>query len=89
MVREIMTSDCGILFDEIALVRNGITTAADSHTVVASEHTGPHEHVANKNDASQPIHDELKKKPFWWLLEIFPTQFAFQNKEGKWIYELG
>ncbi|TFY66446.1 hypothetical protein EVG20_g4650 [Dentipellis fragilis] len=36
-------------------------------------------------DVVQPINDELKLAPLWWLLEVVPTKYAWQNPSGKWI----
>ncbi|KAA1469715.1 hypothetical protein DENSPDRAFT_638958 [Dentipellis sp. KUC8613] len=36
-------------------------------------------------DVVQPINDELKLAPLWWLLEIVPTKYAWQDPSGKWI----
>ncbi|KAH8980218.1 hypothetical protein EDB86DRAFT_3137374 [Lactarius hatsudake] len=36
-------------------------------------------------DIVQPIHDDLVDVPVWWLLEIVPTQFTYQNAQGKWV----
>jgi len=35
-------------------------------------------------DAVQPIYDQLVIKPTWWLLEIVPVGFAYQDAEGTW-----
>lgn len=39
----------------------------------------------NARDAVQPITDELYKNALWWILEILPTSFTFQNPQGKWV----
>ena len=39
----------------------------------------------NAHDAVQPITDELFKNPLWWILEILPTSYTFQNMQGKWV----
>ena len=36
-------------------------------------------------DAVQPMDDELKKQPLWWILEILPTKYSYQDVAGKWI----
>ncbi|EMD39825.1 hypothetical protein CERSUDRAFT_81159 [Gelatoporia subvermispora B] len=38
----------------------------------------------SENDALQPIHDELKEDILWWLLEIIPTSYTWQDTSGKW-----
>lgn len=35
-------------------------------------------------DAVQPLHDELVLKPAWWLLEIIPLNYTWQDATGKW-----
>lgn len=85
MVREIVVSQCGIIFDEIALARNDIKLDDASLHVMTSEQTGPQELKPDKDDAVQPLHDQLKRKPLWWILEIVPTQYSFQNMEGTWL----
>ncbi|KAI0269948.1 hypothetical protein BC834DRAFT_578837 [Gloeopeniophorella convolvens] len=37
-------------------------------------------------DATQPIHDELKSTPVWWLLEIIPTSYMRHTVQGKWVH---
>ncbi len=42
----------------------------------------------NYRDALQPITDRLSETPLWplwWILEILPTSYNFQNKQGKWV----
>ncbi|THH01914.1 hypothetical protein EW026_g871 [Hermanssonia centrifuga] len=34
-------------------------------------------------DAIQPIHDELQLNKWWWLLEILPTCYSWQDGKGK------
>ncbi|KAH9010783.1 hypothetical protein EDB84DRAFT_1541996 [Lactarius hengduanensis] len=36
---------------------------------------------ADSLDIVQPIHDDLGAAPVWWLLEIIPTLFAYQNAQ--------
>jgi len=36
-------------------------------------------------DAVQPITDQLVKQPLWWILEIVPMTYAYQNAQDKWI----
>ncbi len=39
-------------------------------------------------DALQPIADKLSETPLWplwWILEVLPTSYNFQNKQGKWV----
>ncbi|KAH8993945.1 hypothetical protein EDB92DRAFT_1795941 [Lactarius akahatsu] len=44
---------------------------------------------ADALDIVQPIHDDLGAAPVWWLLEIVPTQFTYQNAQDRWISSWG
>lgn len=35
-------------------------------------------------DAVAPLFDELKINKFWWLLEIVPVSYAWQDSNGVW-----
>jgi hypothetical protein len=35
-------------------------------------------------DALAPMFDELQIQKVWWLLEILPLPFAYQDAHGKW-----
>ncbi|KAF9560892.1 hypothetical protein CPC08DRAFT_459719 [Agrocybe pediades] len=84
MVREAATAACGIKFDEDALARAKIS--------IQLEPTEEELDMDN-NDALEPIHDELKANPLWWLLEIVPTKYSWQDANGvwhgKWSFNLG
>jgi len=125
MVREVMMSQCGILFDNEALQRLGISECAmtvpttipseanqsaatkpgsndtkevklnaPGTTVTTSPASGSDGGVSGSDsqtkldliDAVKPEHDELgwKGKWAWWLLEIIPTSYAWQDKDGVW-----
>jgi hypothetical protein len=77
MVREVMTSQCGILFDEEELVRNSIPTTVPFPST-------PSEADDNKVDIVQPIHDELNLTPAWWMLEMMPLNYTWQDANGVW-----
>ncbi|KAI0755060.1 hypothetical protein C8Q80DRAFT_407644 [Daedaleopsis nitida] len=36
-------------------------------------------------NALQPIYDQLKIKPSWWLLEILPLSYTYQDASGNWV----
>ncbi|KAF9443235.1 hypothetical protein P691DRAFT_738143 [Macrolepiota fuliginosa MF-IS2] len=77
MVREIVKSGCGIQFDEDALQRAKIDPASSESP------------LADGEDAVQPLHDELKSNPLWWILEIFPMKFTWQDANGVWQSSFG
>jgi len=75
MVREARASESGIQFDNDALVRANI--------LLDLEPTSEEIDMDNV-DAVQPIYDELKIDPLWWLLEIMPLQYSWQDADGVW-----
>lgn len=130
MVREVVQAQCGIAFDEAALVRANIpesifrgvgfplpSQTIISHTPRRHKPTVPEEEGTSassaedsdlsdpplkiqapsapsdqtggdsldaKADAIQPTHDAFKSSPAWWLLEIVPISYPWQQASGKW-----
>jgi len=81
MVREVVASQCGILFDTAALVRNSISL----FTFPGSNPPQDGDGSANLDqDALQPIHDELQLNRRWWLLELLPLHYSYQDAQGVW-----
>lgn len=84
MVREAMAASCDIKFDAGALKRANIDLQLEP---------GAPELEMDAIDALEPIHDELKANPLWWLLEIIPLQYSWQDAKGvwhrKWRYVFG
>jgi hypothetical protein len=37
------------------------------------------------HDAVKKIRDELKKNPFWWILEVVPSYYRSQNQHHEWV----
>jgi hypothetical protein len=94
MMQEIVRANCGILFDYDAFTQWDIPTTIgqeDSPTISlatnqASGSGGPvTENQADAVDDVQPMHDQLKAIPLWWLLEIIPTSYTYQNLKNKWV----
>ena len=46
-------------------------------------------HASTLLDATQSIHDQLKKKPWWWRLEVIPTFYTYQDGQGVWHNKWG
>lgn len=89
MVREVIKAQCGVVFDDAAFQRLGFPRQLLN---IFDEKT-PDE-TRDRQDAVQPIHDRLKEQPFWWLLEIIPTNFTYQSVVtnqwvSKWSIHLG
>ncbi|KAL9711343.1 hypothetical protein Ac2012v2_005887 [Leucoagaricus gongylophorus] len=72
MLREIVKSQCGILFNDDALREAGIVLVMDDSAIKDQD----------SEDALRPLHDGLKQ---WWILEVLPMKFMWQDLSGKWI----
>jgi hypothetical protein len=72
MIREVIRSGCGIGFDEEGMKRLNIFFDDEK---IKEEDSG---------DAIEPLHDQLKAAPIWWLLEIIPTKSRYQEPDGTW-----
>ncbi|KAG9048238.1 hypothetical protein FS837_000437 [Tulasnella sp. UAMH 9824] len=57
--------------------------ATDNVTV-----SGESDEERRRHDVLSPVHDELKRMPLWWLLEVLPMIKAWQNEKGEWKREL-
>lgn len=59
----------------------------------ASEESGrsiaTHSSAGTEIDAQQPIDDELSKNKWWWLLEIIPMSYTYQDGSGRWHHKWG
>jgi hypothetical protein len=75
MIREVVASGCGINFDPEALERANIILSPEPTTA---------EIDMDMTDVLQPLHDQLKLDPLWWLLEIIPLPFSSQDANGVW-----
>ena len=38
-------------------------------------------------DAVQKMGDQLKRNRFWWILEIVPSYYMWQNEKDEWVGE--
>jgi uncharacterized protein (DUF2235 family) len=89
MIEQIVQSNTQILFDYDAFARWNIPTCIgqDPPPQGGGTSTGDDADVASLDaqDAVQPITDQLWKAPLWWILEIFPTSFTYQNAQDKWV----
>lgn len=76
MVRQAAASECGIKFDAEALARATIKLEPCS----AEAQLDPLDRI----DATSKIYDKLKIKPLWWILEVLPMSYVWQDKDGIW-----
>jgi hypothetical protein len=91
MIEQIALTECEILFDYDAFDRWHIPHAVGQHTYSSPAKGAGSPTSENgfsgdidKEDAVQKITDELRRKPLWWILEIFPMPYKYQNKK-KWV----
>ncbi|KAG8958743.1 hypothetical protein FRC00_002339 [Tulasnella sp. 408] len=63
--------------------KNHPRDATDNVTVA-----GESDEERRRHDVLSPVHDELKRMPLWWLLEVLPMIKAWQNERGEWQREL-
>jgi hypothetical protein len=82
MVREVIASECGILFDNAALARYHIPPNVGP--LLQEIQNTPAEPEFDPVDAVQPLDDELVRNPLWWILEIIPMMFSWQDGDGAW-----
>jgi len=72
MLREIVRSQCGILFDQDELQKAGISLKMFDDTIKEQD----------DRDALKPLHGRLG---LWWIVEFLPFKFRWQDASGKWI----
>ncbi|KZP18957.1 hypothetical protein FIBSPDRAFT_1045887 [Athelia psychrophila] len=91
MLREVVASQCGIIFDNEALQRLDFNY---NQFIVAQLQLQPQPQPIEANqdplDAETPLHDQLTIKaagwgaPMWWILELMPLEFSNQDGRGVW-----
>jgi hypothetical protein len=89
MIKQIVESNTQILFNYDAFARWNIPTSIGQYRPPqgggnSTDKDGNVE-ALDAEDAVQPISDQLKKKPLWWILEILPTSYTYQNAHDKWV----
>ncbi|KAF7768283.1 hypothetical protein Agabi119p4_7526 [Agaricus bisporus var. burnettii] len=72
MIREVIKSGCGIKFDNEALKQLKIEFDDEKIKEV------------DRVDALAQEHDSLVLDRIWWLLEIIPMKFRYQEHDGSW-----
>ena len=75
MVREVVASGCGVILDPSALSRAKI--ALDPEPTVS-------EIEMDSTDALEPLHDELQVNYLWWLLEVIPFPYSWEDAYHVW-----
>ena len=89
MIEEVVRARCQISFDDGALERLGVPLTVKQEEYLAAptnqNGAGGNSDEHHVQDAMQNISDELKKAPFWWILEVLPTSYTRRNKDGECI----
>lgn len=89
MIEQIVQSNVQILFDYDEFTRWDIPTSIgqDPPPQRGGKFTEDDADVAALDalDADLPIFDHLRTRPLWWIFEIIPLLYTYQNAEGKWI----
>ena len=94
MVEEILNTKCRIRFDPDALDRWHIPHTIEQHAgkysslvegngVPVSEDGPSRGH--DRQDALEPMADELWKTPLWWVFEILPALYTYQDTKGELV----
>ena len=129
MVKQVILSQCGIMFDAAALRRADIDVSTiilagpaqqtveqlwrrKSETEAVTLSSGPLTPSAEgdsgedmirkgkekeaeaqvwpqEQDVLTDIHDQLKSQPMWWMLELMPMKFTWQEANGTWKSKWG
>lgn len=76
MVRQVIASGCDAILEPSALLRANIN--------LDSEPTTNEIDSMDPTDALEPLHDELQTNVLWWLLEIFPFPYSWQDASCVW-----
>jgi hypothetical protein len=90
MIEQIVGAECPIMFDQDAFARWNIPVAiaqqgySSPSNGQGGDGDGADGDQQDAQDVVQPIDDELKRNPMWWLLEIMPMSYTFQNAQDKW-----
>ena len=83
MVKQIAASQCGIIFDEAALERHDIDIRI---LPFKANEPYPDDGCAEQLEleAKQPLHDMCTEQPLWWLAEVIPLPYSYQDGKGVW-----
>jgi hypothetical protein len=87
MIREVIKSQCGIRFDEYAL---SLASIPDFNFLVKPTNAFNDQQVLDAavvldtKDAVEPCYDQLGTNWIWWILEIIPLYFNWQDEKGNW-----
>lgn len=99
MIRQVIETQCGILFDNEALQQANMLVASLPNPQaammekfalkngVSSSPPPLYSPDVAKRDAAcaiQPLDDELQRQRLWWIFEIVPFHQSWQDEQGRW-----
>ena len=79
MIRQVLESQCGILFNNLPA-----TTSILDHIQLDDDSPGKQIDAVDAVDALQPIHDDIHPCSVWWIPEMIPRMFRAQDAQGHW-----
>jgi hypothetical protein len=100
MVKEVVRSKVGIVFHPAALAEAGLDIAEMANGTNPAKHPAPSVkpnpgvHPGNTQgdpdqaDSEQQIYDQLALSKLWWILEVLPAMFSWQDAAGAWHRKL-
>ena len=94
MIQEIILAGCPILFTHAGFERWHIPHITEKSNCSSppsgqgapenEERPGGDNATGDAKDAVLEITDKLKNSSSWWIFEILPVSYAYQNAKGKW-----
>lgn len=88
MVQQVVDSQCGIMFNDESDSFKALDLRSISsihiHNGKIDAAISPVPENTDAIDALEPIHDEIKAMPLWWILELIPRTFLWQGADGRW-----
>ena len=86
MVRQVVATraECPVHFDEAKLKQWNIPREDVQVQPIVAEGL-PVEHYFCDDDARARRKDELKRRKSWYILEILPTYYEWQDERGQWF----
>ena len=94
MVEQIVATDCAIMFDltafsrwniPVAIVQQGhLSPSQGQGPSTGGDGNGPDSDQLDAQDVKERIADRLKEQPLWWILELLPLSYPYQDEQGIW-----
>lgn len=103
MIRQVIQSGCGVLFNTEALLQADLDIAGLQATPKGNprpsksspdttEQQSPLQQQSQSGDTADvlsPIYDQLVINKAWWILEVVPTTYMYQDAQARWKRNFG